>query len=270
LEIDGQSGRIVREENGSSSGSYGPFVLKTALQPIFGQSGDGRIILRGFEALLRLIRGSKSLPPSDFFSRVGSKEKLALDVLCRSLHLANASLEGAEAALLFLNINPSLYDQNRIVISQVDNLTRQVQESRFSPRQIVCEITEHRTSSSNLLTLLVETLRENGFKIAVDDFGADGSDSKRVALIQPDIIKFDAEWVIRLMGSEAGFASLKKTVSRFHQQGAAIVMEGLEKGWQVDLGWGAGADLLQGYALARPQIAPTDFSTLYAGGLTSG
>jgi EAL domain-containing protein (putative c-di-GMP-specific phosphodiesterase class I) len=35
------------------------------------------------------------------------------------------------------------------------------------------------------------------FKIAVDDFGADDSDIQRVTDLNPDILKFDAEWVRR-------------------------------------------------------------------------
>lgn len=269
LKNDDQSGRIVLEEDGSSSGSYGPFILKSALQPIFERGNGDHVKLRGFEALLRLFRGDQPFPTTDFFSRVGSKERLALDELCRSLHLINASLERAPQALLFLNINPALYDGNRIIMSQVNSLAHQVEKSRFSARQIVCEITENWTPNPNLLVLLVDALRERGYKIAVDDYGAEGSDSKRVSLIQPDFIKFDADWVTRLMSSKAGFTTLKDTVSRFHQQGAVIVMEGLESGWQVELGWGADTDLIQGYGLARPQIAPTDFSTLYADGFVA-
>lgn len=267
LNTDRLNGRIVREENGSSSGAYGPFTLKTALQPIFERSSSsGQVRLRGFEALLRLFRGDQPFPTTAFFSRIGRKERLALDDFCRSLHLINASLEKPGKHLLFLNVNPALYDGKRVIGSQVTNLLRQVERSPYSPGQIVCEITEHQTPSAELLSLLVDTLRAHGFKIAVDDFGTDGSDSERVALIRPDIIKLDAGWVTRLMGSEAGFTSLKDTVARFHQNGAIIVMEGLENGWQVDLGWGAGADLIQGYGLAHPQIAPTDFSSLYAAG----
>lgn len=270
LNTNGTIGRMVTEEDGSSTGAYGPFKLKTALQPIFERGGADGVRLHGFEALLRLSRDNEPFPTTDFFSRIGSKERLALDDFCRSMHLMNASLEKAGQLLLFLNVNPALYDGSRIVASQVSNLMRQVEKSQFSPRQIVCEITEHRTPSPGLLSLLVETLREHGFKIAVDDFGIDGSDSKRVTLIQPDIVKFDADWVTRLMGSETGFSSLKDTVAQFHQQGVLVVLEGLESGWQVDLGWGAGADLIQGYGLAHPQIAPTDFSNLYNIGRRTG
>ena len=127
-----------------------------------------------------------------------------------------------------------------------------------------------RASSPDLLTLLVETLRDASFRIAVDDFGAAESDSQRVDQIRPDIVKLDAEWVKRLMGSEAGFGTLTDGVARFHRKSAAVVMEGLEHDWQVELGWGAGADLIQGFALARPKLAPTNFCAQFVRGIGSG
>lgn len=260
----------MAETDGSSTGSYGPFVLKTALQPIFGRDRNGCIELRGLEALLRIFRGDDPFSTAEFLSRVGSRERLALDTLCRSLHLANASLDRDDEVLLFLNLNPALYADSRTVLSQVGELVERVRQSRFRIQQIVCEITEHRTSSPNLLTLLVETLRDSGFRIAVDDFGAAGSDSRRVEQIRPDIVKLDAEWVKRLMGSEAGFAALRDGVARFHREGAVVVMEGLEHDWQVELGWGADADLVQGYGLARPKLAPTDFCDRFAHSAGSG
>ncbi len=110
---------------------------------------------------------------------------------------------------------------------------------------------------------LIDNLREAGFKIAVDDYGADSSDARRVELVQPDIVKLDAHWVVRLMESQSGFAILQDAVERFHQDGASVIMEGLEQGFQIDLAWGAGADLIQGFALARPQLAPTNISQLF-------
>ena len=166
-------------------------------------------------------------------------------------------------------INPALYSDSRTVLSQVSELVEKARQSGFRIQQIICEITEHRTSRPNLLSLLVETLRDGGFRIAVDDFGAAGSDSRRFEQIRPDIVKLDAEWVKRLMGSEAGFATLRDGVARFHREGAAVVIEGLEHDWQVELGCGADADLIQGYGLARPKLAPTNFCDRFAGGAAS-
>ena len=200
---------------------------------------------------------------AEFFSRIGDSQRLSVDALCRRIHLVNASLETVDDVLLFLNFDPSLYQDNRQIAAQINTLVADVARSRFSPSLIVCEMTEQRLAESARMTYLTDGLREAGFKVAIDDYGADGSDARRVELVQPDIVKLDAKWVARLMDSQSGFALLRQTVDQFRRNGAAIVMEGLEEGFQVDLAWGAGADLIQGYALAHPQLAPTNISRLY-------
>ena len=261
---DSHSVRHRLDEDGSCSGSFGPFLLKTALQPIFGRHRDSRLRLRGIEGLLRLFLNDKPFATGEFFARIGTGQRNAVDALCRRLHLINASLETAEDVMLFLNFDPSLYGDNRQIAAQIQQLMTDVAASRFTPARIVCEMTEQQTVSSNRITYLTEGLRDAGFKIAIDDYGAVASDARRVELVRPEIVKLDARWVVRLMESESGFAVLKDAVGRFHQNGALIVMEGLEQGFQVELAWGAGADLVQGYALARPQLAPTDLSRTYA------
>ncbi len=261
---DSNSVRHRQDEDGSSSGSFGPFVLKTALQPIFGRNRSGQVQLRGIEGLLRLFLNDQPFSTDDFFRRIGTGQRQPVDALCRRLHLINASLEPARDVLLFLNFNPSLYEDNRQIASQVQKLIADASESHFSPVRIVCEMTEQHTVGSNRITYLTEALRNAGFRIAIDDYGAAASDARRVEQVRPDIVKLDASWVVRLMESESGFAALKDTVERFHQSGASVVMEGLEKGFQVELAWGAGADLVQGFALARPQMAPTNLSEFFA------
>ena len=253
-----------QEEDGSSSGSFGPFLLKTALQPIFGRNRNGQVRLRGIEGLLRLFLGGEPFATGEFFQRIGSGQRQTVDTLCRRLHLINASLEPSDDVLLFLNFDPSLYSDNRQIAAQIQRLVSDVADSRFTPARIVCEMTEQHMVDSNRITYLTEGLRDAGFRIAIDDYGAAASDANRVAMVRPDIVKLDAAWALRLMESQSGFAVLKETVERFHHSGASIVMEGLEQGYQVDLAWGAGADLVQGFALSRPQMAPTNLIELFA------
>ncbi|MDA4847300.1 EAL domain-containing protein [Hoeflea poritis] len=260
------SGRILPEANGTCTGSFGPFVLKTALQPILGRESSGMLVLRGLEGLLRLFLNGRPFGTAEFLARVGQSERVALDALCRQIHLINASAEPSSDALLFLNFDPSIYESNRQIAAQVSRLQTDVGTNGFSPRNIVCEMTEQPILSPARMRYLTESLREGGFRIAVDDFGAESSDSRRVDQIRPEFIKFDAKWVARLMESPSGFDTLKDAVARFRQGGAAIVIEGLEQDFQVDLAWGAGADLVQGYALARPQLTPTNFSRLFRRG----
>ena len=49
-------------------------------------------------------------------------------------------------------------------------------------------------------------------------------------------------------------------VTTFAEQGIQTVFEGIEEGWQLELAERSGATMVQGYALARPEIAPTSFA----------
>jgi EAL domain-containing protein (putative c-di-GMP-specific phosphodiesterase class I) len=49
-------------------------------------------------------------------------------------------------------------------------------------------------------------------------------------------------------------------VTTFAEQGIETVFEGIEEDWQLELAERSGATMVQGYALARPEIAPTSFA----------
>ena len=106
----------------------------------------------------------------------------------------------------------------------------------------------------------MQALRAHGFRIAVDDYGAHDSDIERIRALKPDIVKFDAQWITRLMESGPGFALLHAMVANFADQGIVTVFEGIEEGWQLELAERSGASMVQGYVLARPEIAPTSFA----------
>ena len=63
----------------------------------------------------------------------------------------------------------------------------------------------------------------------------------------------------QLMDSGAGFALLTTMVRAFEEQGIRTVFEGIEEGWQLDLAEKSGASMVQGFVLARPELAPTSF-----------
>lgn len=61
------------------------------------------------------------------------------------------------------------------------------------------------------------------------------------------------------MESGAGFALLTTMVKSFEDQGIRTVFEGIEEGWQLELAEKSGASMIQGFVLARPELAPTSF-----------
>ncbi|PZN59382.1 MAG: EAL domain-containing protein [Proteobacteria bacterium] len=251
---------IIRHDDGTSTGVWGLYVLKSAFQPIFAFR-QGKLAVAAFEGLARPFRDGKSQPPGTFFSTCTAADRLHIETLTRTLHLLNAAHLPKEAAI-FVNFDPSVFVDRAIAETALREMRLVLHEAGIDASRIVCEVTEQRTATLDVLFQFVQALRADGFRIAVDDYGSDDSDISRIKDFRPDIVKFDAHWIAQLMDSSAGFALLKTMVRTFEDQGTRTVFEGIEESWHLDLAERAGVSMVQGFALARPEVAPTSFHLL--------
>jgi len=250
---------IVRNDDGTSTGVWGVHVLKSAFQPIFAFD-DGKLRIAAFEGLIRAFRDGEPVSPGSFFHGVPAVDRFHVETLTRTLHLLNAGACLDPQATLFVNFDPSLFSDRPVAEVALRDTRLVMHEAGIHPARVVCEMTEQRSGSRAALHHFVGMLRSHGFRIAVDDYGADDSDMSRIDELGPDIVKFDAKWISRLMLSGPGFALLRTMVSTFRDRGIATVFEGIEETWQLEIAERCGAAMVQGYVLARPEIAPTGFS----------
>lgn len=250
---------FLQDDRGFFTTSYGPFVLRSAFQPIFSQNDEGQLTIEAFEALIRAQQDGKPVSPPRFFSMVEKEDALMVDTLCRELHIRNMGKLGRRKARLFVNFNPSLFDDISGIDAEIDRMVDVTVQAGLRPGRVVCEITEQGSDNEEVLNGLVSGLRSRLFKIAVDDFGADDSDSKRVDELRPDVLKFDAAWVRRFTETTAGMGLLKLMVAQFIERGITVLFEGLEEEHQIEFCQTVGVQLMQGYALARPEIVPRTF-----------
>ena len=250
---------FLQDDRGFYTTSYGPFVLRSGFQPIFSQNEEGHLTIEAFEALIRAQQDGKPVSPPHFFSMVEQIDALTVDTLCRELHILNMGKLRRRKARLFVNFNPGLFDDIDGIDAEVDRMVDVTLKAGLRPGRIVCEITEQGSGDERVLNRLVDGLRSRLFKIAVDDYGADDSDSKRVNQLRPDVIKFDAAWVRRFTETSAGMGLLKLMVAQFIERGITVLFEGLEEEHQIEFCQEIGVQLMQGYALARPEIVPRTF-----------
>ncbi|MCA0278732.1 MAG: EAL domain-containing protein [Proteobacteria bacterium] len=248
----------IRHDDGSVTGVWGTYALRSAFQPIFSFHGN-RLLASAYEGLIRPFRGDEPVPPGVFFGAINGIERLQVETLTRTLHLRNAAVFLPQDAAIFINFDPSVFIDRSISEHALHDMRQVLNEAGVDPRRIVCEVTEKKAASEQALFDFVDALKANGFRIAVDDFGSDESDIKRIRDIKPDIVKFDAHWISRLMESGAGFALLKEMVANFEDKGIHTVFEGLEESWQLELAERSGASMVQGFALALPEIVPARF-----------
>ena len=155
---------LHRHVDGSIIGDWYGCRLSSVFQPIV----DGRSReVRGQEAFLRVLGHRQSdLSPWTLFSAAADDERLiALDRLCRTVHLLNSLLAGCES-LLFLNVHGRLLaavsdDHGRAFRRAVDALG-------VSPERIVIEIPAAASRQPELLHLVLRNYRYNGFRVAVN------------------------------------------------------------------------------------------------------
>jgi len=253
--------RIARQDNGVFAGMFGAHVVRTAFQPIFAFARD-RLALIAYEGLARPFRETEQIAPQSFFASVPPHHRLKVETMTRSLHLLNAGACLAGHVSVFINLDPSLFGEAGTAESALRDMRAVLRRAAIDPRRVVCEVTEQKTASEAALVRFVQALRRNGFRIAVDDYGSASSDINRIKELKPDIVKFDAKWITRLMETGPGFALLAAMVSSFGDQGIETVFEGIEEGWQLELAEKAGASMAQGFVLARPEIVPAVFAAV--------
>jgi EAL domain-containing protein (putative c-di-GMP-specific phosphodiesterase class I) len=122
-------------------------------------------------------------------------------------------------------------------------------------RQVVLEVTE-RASLHRIDDLKdrMRTLRDLGYRIAVDDLGAGYSGLSSFAQLEPDVAKLDMSLIRDIDGSSSKASLVKSMISVCAQDlGIRVVCEGVETVGERDTLARVGADLYQGYLFAKPE-----------------
>lgn len=254
---------LVRGEDGSFSTAHGAFVLQSALQPIFRSHPGQPMEIEAFEGLVRVTRSGEPISPIEFFPLVGTADIEMIDSILRTIHILNTGRLNRSRAKVFIKFHPGLFRTAAGMRQEVEWIKLAGHEAGLTPDRIVCEISEKSGEDIHLVTAFADHMRAIGFRIAIDDYGAGDSDIERLKRIRPDYVKFEAAWIRDFLENSAGFALLRVIVRQLLDDGIEPVFEALEDVWQVELCEELGVPLMQGYALARPELAPTTFNQTF-------
>jgi len=226
--------------------------FRSVFQPIFSLRG-GALTPYALEALARVSdRSGSQFPPTLMFAAETSpKRTVFLDRLLRSLHLLNFLRQSPPSGLsLFLNVNA----QHLVNVSGTHGsyFADVLAELGVSAGQICLEVVEDAVSDPARLLEAINSYRQLGFRIALDDFGQGASNLERVWLLEPDYVKLDKR-LMRLALMQPGVRdTLSQLVEILHLHGAKVISEGIESGRQLDIARQTGCDYAQGFHLAMP------------------
>lgn len=209
--------------------------------------------VRGVEALSRgRDAAGGRIPPNLLFEAASESGRLLeFDRLCRRRLFEGFRPLGEKypETLLFFNFETALLDMG---VTGSGEIRRAVEACGLEPGRIVIELVESEAKNTEELVRFVEIHREAGFLIALDDIGSGHSNLDRISLIKPDFIKIDRSLVQDIQTEYHRQEVFKSLAGLVHRIGALMVAEGLECLEEAHCCLENGADLLQGFYLARP------------------
>ena len=146
-----------------------------------------------------------------------------------------------------------------------DGFTREIldvcEEAGISPEGYMLEVTESAyTDNSAKLIEIVESLRNLGFKIEMDDFGSGYSSLNMLSEMPVDILKLDMKFIRNIHTSSKDLRMVELVIDIARYLELTVVAEGVENKEQFDLLKDAGGDVIQGYYFSKP-VPPQEFET---------
>ncbi|WP_214879011.1 EAL domain-containing protein [Exiguobacterium sp. ERU653] len=214
-------------------------------------SMDGAI---HFEALIRWESPVLGIVSPEMFIRVAEQSLLIEDVtqfvlnrVCQEVSTHPEQFEGRRVAV---NVSPNLFHENHM-----NELVSIISSYGLQPEQFEFEVTEHTLMHEPVATIkIVESLKQQGFRLMIDDFGVSYSSLNYLKLFEIDGIKIDRSFVAQL-DQESGlkeYEIVKLIVSLAKKLDLEVTAEGVETEEQYRILRQLGCDEIQGYFFSRP------------------
>jgi EAL domain-containing protein (putative c-di-GMP-specific phosphodiesterase class I) len=221
--------------------------IVSVFQPIYD------LVERRVAAVEALSRGPAGSGFEDAESLFSLAERTALVIplerLCRRRSLEEAAKANWQH-LIFINLSPAAAQDSEFLEGR---LLGEVVDLGIDPHRVVIEITERTYAQhQELFTSVLGELRNEGFRIAVDDLGSGYSNLSSLAEIKPEFLKFDHHFTKEihrhrikqdLLGAILNFAVSSNT---------QVIAEGIETEEELQALRRLGVPLGQGYHLAKP------------------
>jgi EAL domain-containing protein (putative c-di-GMP-specific phosphodiesterase class I) len=207
-----------------------------------------------YEVLGRLSADNGSVTSlGRFFSdrNVPREEALSVDRLVRRYALKKYAEENI-SEFLFININFSWLAWHTDRPKEAPTV-KWTKEYGIAPAKIVIEVTEEEFNSGSACLHLLTEYKKAGFRIALDDYGKNASNIKRLAALRPDIIKIDMSYIHNSEKSYHYLEYLRALASFAEAVGIEVLYEGVETRRQLDICMEIKGRYYQGYFIAPPQ-----------------
>lgn len=225
--------------------------LVTYFQPIYHLETE---TIYGYEILTRGPENGEFESAEALFSFAEQTDLiLELERSCRK-RAFGLGRTGRFPARLFINCSVQcLYDRE----FTPELITAEAVRAGLESHQVVFEITERVAIHDwERFRTMLRGLKQNGFRVAIDDMGAGYSNLKLLAEIEPDFLKLDISLVKGVENNLVKLELLRTLQALAMKIGAQVIAEGLESEAEHRVVKELGIPYGQGYYLARPAPYP--------------
>lgn len=220
----------------------GNFALQ--FQPLFDLKTN---TVTHYESLSRFKDMGNTGETIKFAEQLGIANMFDLAVAVKIHELVSAT--GTSGPVVALNLSGNTISSPAAFSLVAGLLAR---ERKYAKR-ILIEITET-SEIANLdeANLAVQTLRELGYRVGLDDFGAGAASLNYLHAFTVDFVKFDIALVKKLGTSARDDALVGGLIKLCGELGVETIAEGIEDAQMLDTVKAAGFDLGQGWYLGKP------------------
>ena len=220
-------------------------------QPTYHMEG---MKLHGAEALLRLndpelgfISPEEFIPVAEQVGMINEIGNFVLRQVCSFWQSGIPKQHGMES----INVNLSVIQCMQPGF--VKNILSIVDSFKVPHENLDFEITESVAASDyNVLSSVIQELKQAGFLFSMDDYGTGYSNMQSVFELDFDIIKIDKSILWAAEKESTGRAILENSARMILQIGKKILVEGVETQEQIELLRPLQVDYLQGYFFSKP------------------
>ena len=219
---------------------------------------DGAVI--GVEALLRWRHPERGLLGPRAFIEVLSDSALALDV--GRWVLATACAQAAEwrsHGFLLARMAVNLFPRQLHHPSLIEDVEAALRHSRLPAELLELEITEDIALNHEEAAKPLARLREQGVKIAFDDFGTGFASLRYLTLFPVSRIKIDRGFVKGVADDAKSAAIVRSLIGMAQSLGLEVIAEGVETTAQAAFLRNERCEEAQGYLYGRP-LSAADFA----------
>ncbi len=215
-----------------------PADLSVVFQPIYRFKTNKTF---AYEALVRCAVPRFAAPPDLFRQAVSARCAGRLGRVIREIAVPLCG-----ATPVFVNVHPSELNESWLV--------RPDDPIYSHDAEVFIEVTETvpLTHFDLCLSILREVRSRGGVYLVVDDLGAGYSNLKRIADLEPSVVKLDRALIAETPRFPKRRDLVKAVVRLCHDLDAEVVIEGIETRDECQVAIDSGAEYGQGYYLARP------------------